>query len=127
MRFAFAAVAAVALSGTGFILSPSQPPATRLSPVRLIAKGLAQAVAAGRLTPAEELDYRGELARADVEARRLPPLRAQLLEAVIADVAAQWRSYTRPRALTLFGTLTVSTDWLAGHALTGSYPDVVGG
>ena len=58
--------------------------------------------------------------------RHLPPLRIQLLKAVSADVAAQWRRYTRPRALVLFSTLQVNADWLAHHALLGSYPDIAG-
>ena len=115
---AAAAVALLAVCPAGSARRPSAP--------ALIAYGLARAVADGRLTRAEEIDYRGELARAHVAAKRMPPLRGKLLEAVIADVAAQWRVYTRPRALTLFSTLAVNTDWLAGHALTGSHPDVVG-
>jgi hypothetical protein len=116
--FAAAAVALLAVLPAGT--------ATRPAPAALIEKGLEQAVAAGRLSPDEASDYRAGLARARMEAKRLPPLRTTLLRAVIADVAAQWRSYTRPRALTLFTTLTVNTDWLAGHALTGPRPDLTG-
>src|SRR5262245_5928351 len=118
MRLAVAAVAAAAL------LAVPAGSATRPTPAALVAKGLTLAVDAGQLTPAEAVGYSGDLARAAIEARRLPPLRGRLLEAVITDVAAQWRSYTRPRALILFGTLRLNTDWLVGHAVRGSHPDV---
>ena len=116
-----AAVALVAL-----LAALPAAPAPRPTPAALIEKGLTRAVAAGRLTPEEAATYRADAARARAKMRHLPPLRVQLLKAVSADVAAQWRSYTRPRALALFSTLQVNTDWLAHHALTGSYPDITG-
>lgn len=121
MRFALAAAVAVAL-----LAVPPAGSATRPAPAALIQQGLARAVAAGRLTSDDAGAYRAALARARAEVKRLPPLRAALLGAVIADVAAQWRSYTRPRALTLFSTLAVNTDWLATHALASPHPDLVG-
>jgi hypothetical protein len=122
MRLALAA-AALAVAPLAAVPAGS---ATRLSPSALIERGLGRAVEAGRLTPDEAAGYRAEAARARAEAKRLPPLRTQLLGAVLADVAAQWRVYTRPRALTLFSTLKVNADWLATHALTGPRPDVTG-
>jgi hypothetical protein len=119
MRIALAAAAAVAL-----VAACPAGSATRPAPAALVAQGLDAAVAAGRLTPEEAGAYRADLARARAGTKALPPLRARLLEAVIADVAAQWRAYTRPRALTLFATLRVNTDWLSSHALAGSYPDL---
>ncbi len=120
MRLVLAAVAVVLLA------APPAEAATRPRPAKLIEQGLTRAVAGGRLDPAEAAAYRADLARARAEVGRLPPLRARLLQAVIADVAAQWRSYTKPRALTLFSTLTVNADWLDAHALDGSYPDLTG-
>ena len=92
MRLVLAAAAAVAL----LAVQPAGP-ATRPAPAALIQKGLAEAVAAGRLMPDEVDGYRADLARARAEVTRLPPLRATLLETVIGDVAAQWRC-TRTRA-----------------------------
>jgi hypothetical protein len=121
-RLAFvAAVAAVTL-----LAVPPAGSATRPASAALIERGLAQALAAGRVTPDEVSGYRSELARARAAVKRLPPLRAKVLTAVVADVAAHWRSYTRPRALTLFTTLAVNTDWLETHALTGPRPDLAG-
>jgi hypothetical protein len=121
MRPVFAAAVAVAL----LAVLPAGS-ATRPASPALIKEGLARAVAAGRLTPDEAAGYRAEVARAQTEAKRLPPLRAKVLEGVVADVAALRGSYTRPRALTLFSTLAVNTDWLATHALGGSFPDLTG-
>jgi hypothetical protein len=121
MRLALAAAVVAALLAA---LPAGSAPRPR--PAALVERGLARALADGRLTPAEVSGYRAELARARVATKRLPPLRAALLGTVIADVAAQWRSYSRPRALTLFSTLAVNTDWLATHALAGAHPDLDG-
>ncbi len=121
MRPVFAAALAVAL-----LAALPAGSAVRPAPPALIAKGLAAAVDAGRLTPGEAASYSAVLAEARGELKRVPPLRAQLLAAVIADVAAQWRAYTAPRALALFSTLSLNTQWLAGHKLTGPHPDITG-
>jgi hypothetical protein len=121
MRLVLAVAAAVALLAA--LPAGSAP---RPSAAALIQKGLAQAVVAGRLEPDEAAGYRAQVSKARAELPRLPRLRADLLRAVLGDVAAQSRSYTRPRALTLFSTLAVNTSWLAAHALTGSHPDLVG-
>jgi hypothetical protein len=121
MRLALAAAVAVAL-----LVVPASGAASRPTPAALIERGLARAVEAELLTTSEASQYRADLARARAEAKGLPPLRADVLETVIADVAAQWRSYTRPRALVLFTTLAFNSDWLATHALTGPHPDAAG-
>ena len=121
MRLVLAAAVAVPLLAVLPAGSATRP----ASPV-LIEAGLARAVAGGRLTPDEAAGYRAEVARAKAEAKRLPPLRVKVLEGVLADIAALRGSYTRSRALTLFSTLAVNTDWLATHALGGSFPDLAG-
>ena len=121
MRIALAAAVATVL-----VAVSSAGSATRPRPAALIEKGLAQAVAGSRLPPDEAAGYRATLTRAQAAVKQLPPLRAALLEGVIGDVASQWRAYNHPRALTLFSTLAVNTDWLAAHALTGPHPDLVG-
>jgi hypothetical protein len=121
MRIALAAAVAVAL-----LAVPVSGSAARPTPAALVKRGLSQAVERGDLTPAEAAGYRATLARALAEAKRLPPLRTQLLEAIVADVASQWRSYTAPRALTLFSTIEVNTDWLASHRLAGTHLDIEG-
>src|SRR5690348_7045727 len=105
MRLAFAAAAAVAL-----LAALPAGSATRPTPAARIAKGIARA----QLTADEKAQYRQVLARARATAARLPSDRADILRSVIADVAAQWRAYTPQRALALFTTLAVNTEWLAG-------------
>jgi hypothetical protein len=115
MRIVFVASATVAL----LAVSPAGS-ATRPAPPALIAKGIARA----DLTPTEKADYTAVLARARAEVQHLPAARADLLRTVVADVAAQWRSYTRPRALVLFSTLAFNERWLAEHPAEGSHPDL---
>lgn len=89
-------------------------------------KGLAAAVAHGRLTPAEAGRYRGAVARARALEQSLPAERAQLLGAVLAQVARYPARYTRPRALTLFSMLEVNADYLARNPVPRSGTDVEG-
>ena len=117
MRLVVAASATVALLAVSAAGSAVRP-----TPAALIAKGLARA----GLSSAEKADYAAVLARARSEVKRLPKARADLLRSVVADVAAQWRSYTRPRAFVLFSTLAVNERWLAEHAAAGSHPDLTG-
>jgi len=117
MRLVVAASATVALLAVSAAGSAVRP-----TPAALIAKGLARA----GLSPAEKADYAALLARARSEVKRLPKARADLLRSVVADVAAQWHSYTSPRALVLFSTLAFNERWLAEHAVEGSHPDLTG-
>jgi hypothetical protein len=134
MRFALAAAASVALLAAsppgragGFAAGASSPgTATRPAPAALVLKGLSRAVAAGKLTREEARGYRAIVVRARTELRRLPPLRRDVLTAVLGDVAAQWRSYTSPRALTLVQTLAVDAHYLSGHRVADAHPDIAG-
>src|SRR6185312_7541714 len=123
MRLALAAVLAAVAA---LLVVPASGSAARPAPAALIRQGLALAVERGELMPAEAAGYRATLANVLVRAKGLPPLRTRMLLTVVDDVAAQWRSYTEPRALTLFATLAVNADWLSSHALTGPHPDVEG-
>src|SRR5205823_254592 len=118
MRLVFAASVAAAL-----LAALPAGSATRPAPAALIAKGIARA----QLSADEKAQYRAVLARARGDLKHLPKLRGELLRNVITDVAALWRSYTAPRALTLFSTLDFNADWLEHHALAGSHPDLAGG
>ena len=118
-------VAAVA-TAVALLAVPLAGSAARPSPAGLIQKGLSAAVERGDLSPTEAAGYRATLANVQARSKRLPPLRTELLQAVVGDVAAQWRAYTAPRALTLFSTLTMNAEWLASHALTGPHPDIEG-
>ncbi len=115
MRLFLAASVAVAL-----LAALPAGSATRPKPAALIAKGIARS----QLTPSEKTQYLAVLGRARTDLARLPKLRADVLRTVVADVAAQWRSYTTDRALVLFSTLEVNADWLEHHAAWASHPDL---
>jgi len=115
MRLFLAASVAVAL-----LAALPAGSATRPKPAALIAKGIARS----QLTPSEKTQYLAVLGRARTDLKRLPELRADVLRTVVADVAAQWRSYTTDRALVLFSTLEVNADWLEHHAAWASHPDL---
>ncbi|HZO62482.1 MAG TPA: D-glucuronyl C5-epimerase family protein [Gaiellaceae bacterium] len=121
MRLALAAAASVLAA---LLAVPAAGSAARPAPAALVRQGLVRAVDRGELTATEAAGYRATLANVLDESTRLPPLRADLLHAIVADVAGQWRSYTAPRALTLFSTLAVNADWLESHALVGPRPDL---
>ena len=75
-------------------------------------RGLDGAVSRGHLDPEAAVTYRAAVTRAYNVWGQLPSPRARELEGVIRDVAAQWRTYNRPRALTLFAMLDFNTDRL---------------
>jgi hypothetical protein len=89
-------------------------------------QGLKQAVAAGKLDPAEAAGYRAVVRQASRELKTLPPQRAENLAGVLSDVAAQRDGYTKPRALTLFTMLAENASYLAAHALPASGKDIFG-
>lgn len=119
-------LAAAVAAAAALLAVPVAGAVARPSPAALIDKGLTAAVARGDLMSSEAAGYRATLANVLARGKGLPPLRKELLQTVVEDVAAQWRSYTAPRALTLFSTLTVNADWLSSHALTGPRPDIQG-
>jgi hypothetical protein len=113
---------AVAAASVALVAALPAGSAQRPRPAALIVQGLARA----DLAPGDKARYAAVLARARLDVARLPKLRAELLRAVLADVAGQWRSYTPPRALVLFTTLEVNAEWLEHHALSAGHPDLVG-
>src|SRR3954451_211734 len=117
MRLVVAASATVALLAVSAAGSAVRP-----TPAALIARGIARS----DLAPEQQAEYLGVLARARSELKRLPKESAALLRNVVADVAAQWRSYTTPRALVLFSTLAFNERYLAAHGAGGNHPDLTG-
>jgi D-glucuronyl C5-epimerase C-terminus len=78
-------------------------------------KGINQALSRGHLDPEGAATYRATLTRAYSIWGKLSGSRARELEGVIRDVAAQWRTYNRPRALTLFSMLEFNADHFASR------------
>ncbi len=113
----------MALAGASLVV-PSATATKQPGPLALVVRGLERATASGALDPDEATSYRSIAARAVAEAPKLPTLRAATLRGNLADVAAQWRSYTKPWALTLFSMLAVNEHELATRALPASGTDV---
>lgn len=86
---------------------------------------LARSVEAGYLSRGDEARYLGILAHARAVRDRVPPLRAQLLYEVLAQVATR-RSPTAPRALALYGTLAENADYLDDNRVPAGGTDVIG-
>jgi D-glucuronyl C5-epimerase C-terminus len=115
------AVAAFLLAGSGSAAGASAP-----KTLDLIGKGLDRAVAADQLDPSVASGYEAIAKEAVNELARIPRLRSETLRGTLADVAAQWRRYTTPRALTLFSGLEVNERELADRRLPASGTDVYG-
>ncbi|MBA3366520.1 MAG: hypothetical protein H0U03_12195 [Actinobacteria bacterium] len=75
-------------------------------------RGLAAAVAAGRVQALDAERYLGYLSSSVSTLRQLPPARAANLGAVLSDVARQAGRYNEARALTLFSMLDLNTRYL---------------
>jgi hypothetical protein len=107
------------------VLAPSASSAPKLgAEVANARKGIDQAVGRGYLDPEAAVTYRASLTRAYSVWGKLSGQRASELEGVIRDVAAQWRTYNRPRALTLFSMLEFNADHFAEHGPLSSGRDV---
>jgi hypothetical protein len=89
-------------------------------------KGIAAAVAAGRLSSENGAHYRESVTRALSVVNRLPNPRAANLGAVLHEVAVQASSLNEPRALALFSMLEVNTSYFATHVVPGSPKDISG-
>jgi hypothetical protein len=82
-------------------------------------KGIASAVASGRIPPDQATFDRAAVVRAARLWPKLRGARGAALSAVLDDVAGVARAYNRPRALALFQMLKENSDYLASHALSG--------
>jgi D-glucuronyl C5-epimerase C-terminus len=101
----------VCLTGALVVLAPSASSAPKLgAEVANARKGIDQAVSRGHLDAEGASTYKTTLTRAYSIWGKVPSPRARELEGVIRDVAAQWRTYNRPRALTLFAMLDFNAD-----------------
>ena len=118
-RTAALVAAFVAVLATAGSAVPAKPP----GPVDQIKKGLARAVAAGRLDQQTAAGYAAIADRATGELGRIPPLRAQTLTGMLTDIAAQSAAYEGPWALTLFSMLAFNERTLASTPLPSSGTD----
>ena len=91
-----------------------------------ISRGLADAVASGRLSTAEAAEYRQIVAHSRTVMGRVGGSRAVILRRVLGQVRMQANVYNRPRALALFTMLRENADLLARRAVPASGTDYVG-
>lgn len=89
-----------------------------------VRRGLATAVAAGRLSRASAAQHRATLVWAATTIGRVPYERATILLSVLRDVATQSAVYNEPRALVLFGMLAANTRYLARHDFVEDRQDI---
>ena len=92
--------------------------------VRAARRGLARAIAAGRLPAEEAHAYGSVLSETLALLPRLPADRARSLGAVLRDVAALAPSYDAPRALALFSMLDANRRYLGTNGVPPPGKDV---
>ncbi len=115
----FAAVAAVALTGSGAAAGPGPVPGQQAA-----LAAIKRAVQAGRLDRATAAAARAEIARAARLIRVLPAARRVHVEVALAEVGALGRRLTTPRSLAVVGQLRVNDDYFASHGAPGPGSDV---
>lgn len=117
-------IAAVGVAAAALFLLPSVAQASTAHDVALARKGLAHARKAHWLKAADVSQFGATLSRAARDIRVLPPLRGRILAAQLSQLTPLWDSYTRPRALALFGQLAVNVQYLETHRIPSSRVDV---
>jgi hypothetical protein len=112
-----------ALLALAFAQSAYAASSTWLEESRNASDALARSVRAGYLSKQDEARYLAILANARRVRDRVPPLRARLLDRVLADVAKP-KSPIAPRALELYATLQENADFLDTHRIPDDGTDV---
>ena len=106
-----------------FAQSANATSSTWLEEAGSASDALARSVQAGYLTKADEARYLAIIASAHTVRDRVPPLRARLLDHVLAE-AARPKSPIAPRALELFATLQENADYLDSNRIPDDGTDV---
>jgi len=109
-----------------FAFAGSAVPAAKPGSLQLIKQGLARAVSSGELDQPTAAGYASIATKAVTELSSIPPLRAQTLAAMLADIAGQAPSYTQQYALMLFTMLEFNAQELTAHVLPPSGTDKSG-
>jgi hypothetical protein len=104
---ALAAVVTVLTGAAG----ASRPPTAAKAALAAIDRQAAR----GHLTPAEAARYRAAVNRTVLLARRVPAVRAALLQSQLRQAAAIAPVLTAPRALAVFSQLEANDDWFSRH------------
>lgn len=93
----------------------------------LLLRGISHAVAMHWVKAPDAARYRRDLNRALWDERRLPPLRARVIESQLLQLTTLWDSYTSPRALALFTQLEQNLAYFETHRIPAERVDVSDG
>ncbi|HET7044780.1 MAG TPA: D-glucuronyl C5-epimerase family protein [Gaiellaceae bacterium] len=106
---------------------PGRADAAKVPPQANAAKqGIAAAVKAGRIEPADASRYRGIVARAVRALPKVGGARYANLKGALDSVAAQHGRYTAPRALLLFSMLDENVRWFGAKGPPAPQSDTTG-
>jgi hypothetical protein len=94
------------------------------SNAELARRGIAHGLAQHWLQPADAQRYRRDVAWAQRDESSLPPLRARVIAAQLAQLTTLWDSYTSPRALALFTQLEQNLAYFESHRIPNESVDV---
>ncbi|HEX3057638.1 MAG TPA: D-glucuronyl C5-epimerase family protein [Gaiellaceae bacterium] len=122
MRRAAAAAAAITL-----IWAPAVSAAHGATSQDLLRRGIAHALAQHWMKPDDAARYRRDVNRALWDERRLPKLRARVIESQLLQLTNLWDSLTSPRALALFTQLEQNLDYFETHRIPDTAVDVSDG
>jgi hypothetical protein len=126
MRRAAARTPALVAAAALAFLVPAAAQASAVRDAALARRGLAHAQKRHWLKAQDVQAYRATVSRALRDVRTLPTLRAQIVEAQLAQLTPLWDSYVRPRALALFTQLAANLDYLETHRLPAVRTDITG-
>ena len=118
LRGAASAVTVLAL------LAPAAASASVAHDAARARTGIAHALKAHWLKPADAARYRRDVTGAVRDVDRLPTLRGRLVASQLGQVATLWDSYTSPRALALFSQLEENLAYLETHRVPEPKTDV---
>jgi len=121
MKRAAAAAAAFSLIWTPAASARTHPSA------QLLLRGITHAVAMHWVKAPDAARYRRDVNRALWDERRLPPLRARVIESQLVQLTTLWDSYTSPRALALFTQLEQNLAYFETHRIPAERVDVSDG
>jgi hypothetical protein len=119
MKRAAALVAAVVA-----LVVPAVAHATVAHDAALARKGITLGVKKHWLKAADAQRYRTDVTRALRDVSQLPPLRARVITAQLAQLTPLWNSYTSPRALTLFGQLEANLSYFEAQQVPATQMDI---
>src|SRR5437867_8135790 len=112
-RFAIALLATAVVAPSSGAMAASGP----TGDVVLVRRGVTHALQQHWLKAKDAQRYRNDVAVAVRDLRALPPLRARIISAQLAQLTAVWDSYTSPRALALFSQLEQNLAYLETHRI----------